>query len=55
MNGLWMTDSQVYEKKRNGERDLDEMAMQNRQDWSPLSVEATPTEVPAKQIYFTPV
>ena len=42
-------------KKRNGERDLDEMAMQNRQDWYPLSVEATPTEVPAKQIYFTPV
>ncbi len=41
--------------KKNGERDLDEMAMQNRQDWSPLSVEATPTEVPAKQIYFTPV
>lgn len=35
--------------------DLDEIAMQDWQDWSPLSVEATPTEVPAKQIYFTPV
>lgn len=42
----------LMEKK---ERDLDEMAKQNQQDWSPLSVEATPTEVPAKQIYFTPV
>lgn len=41
-------------KKNRGEG-LDEMAMHNQQDWSPLSVQATPAEVPAKQIYFTPV
>lgn len=39
---------------KNGEG-LDEMAMQNQQDWSPLWAEVTPTEVPAKQIYFTRV
>lgn len=39
-------------KNREG---LDEMELQGQQEWSPLSVEATPTEVPAKQIYFSPV
>lgn len=49
--------SQACEKKmeRGGGGGLDEMAVQNRQDWSPLSEQATPTEVPTKQIYFTPV
>lgn len=50
-----MTDSRARAKKMERGIYVDEMAMQNRQDWSPLSVEATPTEVPAKQIYFTPV
>lgn len=37
-----MTESQAHEKK-NGEKDLDELATQNRQDWSAFPVEATPT------------
>lgn len=41
--------SKLREKE---EWDLDEPAAQ---DWSALSAEATPSEVPAKQIYFTPV
>lgn len=34
---------------------LDEKSMWNPQDRSALSVEATPTDIPAKQIYFTQI
>lgn len=39
-------------KLREKRWDLVEPAVQ---DWSALSAEAIPSEVPAKQIYFTPV
>lgn len=42
----------IQSSGKNGEWDLDEPAAQ---DWSALSAEATPSEVLAKQIYFTPV
>lgn len=45
-----MTEIQTQGKK--GEWDLVEPAAQ---EWSALSAEVTPSEVPAKQIYFTPV